>query len=768
MLLIVSVSSLFFTNSALALTPPPLAPLEITSPIGKTVWQLGNSHTISWSPNPDNSNIEAFFETKKGKKFQTYGKLLPCGKGSIIWCGDIDETPENTTDTWKWAKTGTYYLSIVDKVTGQRARTKDPIKLVARGEVIKLKAFAIDNNGQKIQASDTELTYVNLSERKIPLQWNSKADSCRVEINDGYNSTEYVVKKTGKQTFDLFGNAAGYSVFIICDKGSNSQAQQFSVNIEGAVGNPSITVLYPNGGEIIQLGGKDVDFRTTWESNNLKGDVGVYVHFKDGGLCYIGTTDVTSGVFTTSLGSNYRCPNVPQNLTDGEEYRVSLYADNGDSSVDFVAKDSSDNYFTILNSNTQPSIEVLSPNGGEQLFSGESTTINVVTNLTDKQTAGITLQLYRYVDGKDFPYMYVQDIEKEWVQGFPYTWSVPFVESGQYVIYASAIPNFPSKDITDFSDKPFTITNSSNSSCTFTRDLTLGSTGTDVGNLQNFLISKEFQLGEKGDIAYFGVSTQTALAQYQTSVGISPANGYFGPMTRAKVTIDCKGSLEPFIKILSPNGGENYKAGDNIVITWESNLPKEQNLQFAIMFGNREIGKEITTVKAGDKSYVWKSEYIDSIINTESIPPQTIYSDGTFKIWLYCPNTDAICIGKNESNYVDESDNSFTIQSATTIPIRQPRPRVVLPATPSANTGMISTVDLELGMSHPGIIAIQKFLNSNGYTIESVTGKAGSIGYESDYFGEKTKQALIRYQKDNGIKPAQGYFGPQTRAMMGI
>jgi hypothetical protein len=75
----------------------------------------------------------------------------------------------------------------------------------------------------------------------------------------------------------------------------------------------------------------------------------------------------------------------------------------------------------------------------------------------------------------------------------------------------------------------------------FTRDLTLGSTGDDVKALQQFLNSKGFTLATSGagspgnETAYFGSRTQAALAKYQASVGISPAAGYFGPKTRAYV-----------------------------------------------------------------------------------------------------------------------------------------------------------------------------------------------------------------------------------------
>jgi len=69
---------------------------------------------------------------------------------------------------------------------------------------------------------------------------------------------------------------------------------------------------------------------------------------------------------------------------------------------------------------------------------------------------------------------------------------------------------------------------------TFTRDLTIGSTGSDVTALQTWLISKGYSI-PAGATGYFGTQTQAAVAAYQTANGISPNAGYFGPITRAKV-----------------------------------------------------------------------------------------------------------------------------------------------------------------------------------------------------------------------------------------
>ncbi len=70
--------------------------------------------------------------------------------------------------------------------------------------------------------------------------------------------------------------------------------------------------------------------------------------------------------------------------------------------------------------------------------------------------------------------------------------------------------------------------------------------------------------------------------------------------------------------------------------------------------------------------------------------------------------------------------------------------------------------NLSLGSSNQDVRVLQQFLNARGFTV-SDTG-AGSPGNEVSYFGLKTKQALIKFQKANNIKPASGLFGPVTRA----
>lgn len=98
-------------------------------------------------------------------------------------------------------------------------------------------------------------------------------------------------------------------------------------------------------------------------------------------------------------------------------------------------------------------------------------------------------------------------------------------------------------------------------------------------------------------------------------------------------------------------------------------------------------------------------------------------------------------------------------------------PQVVTPIASSTITQEINkmvksgyspfTRDLKLNSVSPDVKMLQIFLNTHGYPI-SRSG-SGSVGLETNYFGLKTKSALIKFQKANNIVPASGYFGVKTR-----
>jgi len=68
--------------------------------------------------------------------------------------------------------------------------------------------------------------------------------------------------------------------------------------------------------------------------------------------------------------------------------------------------------------------------------------------------------------------------------------------------------------------------------------LTIGSRGADVTALQNFLINAG-EVIPAGATGYFGSQTQAAVASWQAANGVSPAVGYYGPITKAAIEAAC-------------------------------------------------------------------------------------------------------------------------------------------------------------------------------------------------------------------------------------
>jgi peptidoglycan hydrolase-like protein with peptidoglycan-binding domain len=97
-------------------------------------------------------------------------------------------------------------------------------------------------------------------------------------------------------------------------------------------------------------------------------------------------------------------------------------------------------------------------------------------------------------------------------------------------------------------------------------DLALGSSGSAVVSLQQFLIAKAtgpsaIRLAGAGPTGNFGSITEAALVEYQIAAGISPADGYYGPATRAAVAGSPVGNVGP------PSGNTTSLPGGSTPVT---------------------------------------------------------------------------------------------------------------------------------------------------------------------------------------------------------
>lgn len=127
-------------------------------------------------------------------------------------------------------------------------------------------------------------------------------------------------------------------------------------------------------------------------------------------------------------------------------------------------------------------------------------------------------------------------------------------------------------------------------------------------------------------------------------------------------------------------------------------------------------------------------------------------------------------------NQFGAPDARITSPAATAIP-GTPAPAVVpsaqqnqtsaTPAQPKPAPTLALNKQLDYGVTDPQVRELQKFLNSQGFSVASAG--AGSVGNETDYFGPLTQAALKKYQAAKGIvstgdalTTGYGRLGPQT------
>ncbi len=82
--------------------------------------------------------------------------------------------------------------------------------------------------------------------------------------------------------------------------------------------------------------------------------------------------------------------------------------------------------------------------------------------------------------------------------------------------------------------------------------LTIGAQNANVTALQNYLISAGHVI-PAGATGYFGTQTQSALAAWQAANGVTPAVGYYGPVTAAAMAAKC---------VPTTGGGSTGSTGD--------------------------------------------------------------------------------------------------------------------------------------------------------------------------------------------------------------
>jgi hypothetical protein len=204
-----------------------------------------------------------------------------------------------------------------------------------------------------------------------------------------------------------------------------------------------------------------------------------------------------------------------------------------------------------------------------------------------------------------------------------------------------------------------------------------------------------------------------------------------------------------------------------------SNTSSCNDVNYKVTNSNGDLGGHAWSESVGwlDFSNVELTEE-----GNNSIVSGNIYNDNIGWIIFQDSETDW-STSNTQTNTSDGGGNTYKKKPKTTKPTEGPKdtkpktepktniPNIILINNKTSDIKVFNR-DLDFGIKGEDVRELQEVLNKTGYIINSISGGPGSLGNETTYFGEKTRQSLAKYQKDNGISPALGYFGPKTKAFM--
>lgn len=139
--------------------------------------------------------------------------------------------------------------------------------------------------------------------------------------------------------------------------------------------------------------------------------------------------------------------------------------------------------------------------------------------------------------------------------------------------------------------------------------LTIGAQNANVTALQNYLISAGHVI-PAGATGYFGTQTQSALAAWQAANGVTPAVGYYGPVTAAAMAAKC---------VPTTGGGSTGSTGD-----LEGGAGSVDSYELMASLNNEEVGEDAEDVEVAGLELE-----VDEASDIEITAVRLVFDEGT-------------------------------------------------------------------------------------------------------------------------------------------
>jgi peptidoglycan hydrolase-like protein with peptidoglycan-binding domain len=654
--------------------------ITILTPNGGEKWQIGNTHSITWTPysysptaiNPS-ADVTGYLQRVRNGSFEFIGKIMASEKASILWTTDIDRHGNS-------AVPGDYYIYVINNKTGEWDRSDRPFTLVARNTI---------TADLKVNGSDGPVTgqtggvYYDVS-------WTSNAEQCEITTNSeqisnlppsgsklmkipingfanlycnsktdiegsAYDNVN-IISSTAYQCSDGIDNDGDGLVDYPSDPGCVSTIDNDESN---QVTPPSVTINSPNMGGSLNW---SEQYKIVWKSTGGIDSFSLALYKDDKFFNWIVTN------FPAQGGLPYSYTWTPSDVISqadikgtGSVFKVDIIGHLVGGAGTVTSKSDSDIPFSIYIPTTE-SVTVTSPNGGETWTLGKTQTVSW-------SASGDVLAI---------PYLYkgntlVRTLSPSYVASPINIWVDPSLTPGNdYKIKVKTNKG----NLEDYSDSAFSIVAPATTNLPPTIGTVSGPTTLNVGQTGTWKVTAS---DPEGCLKSWGVEWGDGPGQGGGSIGCVSTKTYGGSYAYSKAGVynqiytvtDDKGqnaktslsvnvwndSAQPSITVLTPYSGETLQIGSTYTITWsQSGFTSDKiNIYLYDPATNKYSFIERDAVNSG--SHTWKVNTVQWIGEQQSIevPP------GDYKIYLLA-NRFQSSTGTNISDF---SDAPFSIVAAS-------------------------------------------------------------------------------------------------------
>ncbi|NUN10668.1 MAG: hypothetical protein HUU54_15950, partial [Ignavibacteriaceae bacterium] len=646
--------------------------LTVLSPNGGERILAGTSQTITWST----TNL-----TESGKEGINSVKIELSTDGGLTF----------TSITTNATNTGSYVWNPVPNFNSSLCRirvsdTEDGIpsdisdsNFVIYNQVAQEINVTAPNGGEQLSAGgNANITWTSLGVSSVNIEYTT---------NNGVSWTTIVTgtESDGYYLWSPIPNLSSTNCRIKISDAVDSIPFDQSNNTFTILPLPTISVLSPNGGESYTTGTQQ---NITWTSQSV---ASVKLEFTiNNGASWTTIADSTEsdGIYLWTI------PNVNSNLC---RIRVSNYPGN-------TVSDISDNNFAISNAQPQ-SVTLLTPNGGEEWYSGTIQSIRWISSGIDS----VKLE-YSTNNGLNWTTI-INGTESD---GF-YNWTVPNANTSNAIVRVSDYADGTPSDISNAVFSILTETTLRLTSPNGGERILSGTAQTITWSTNSLKVSgKESIPSVKLELSTDGGLTFSTIISSTLNLGSynwSPVPNVNSALCRIRVSDAEDGAPSDIsdsnfvifnqpvqeVTVTFPDGGEQFTAGTSMGITWTSTGISTVTILFTT--NNGVNWSNVVTGTESDGYYLW------------SPVPNVSSTNCRIKI------VDAV-----DSLPFDESNSTFTIQPQPSVRVINPNGGESLTAGNSYNitwqSANVSNVKIE-------------FTSNNGAAWSTVIATTPSTGVYS-------------------------------------